>query len=319
MKKPTRRDALKHSAAAGAASLIPVLAPTAAQAEHHEKPTAKDFVFGLNTSTIRSCGGNPTIVEEIEAAGKAGYGSIEPWFRKINAHVDGGGKLSDLKKQLDDHGLAVTSAIGFAKWIVDDDAQRAKGMEEAKRDMDTIAQIGGTRIAAPPAGAPRDKPVDLDRAAERYHALLELGRTMGVTPQVEMWGGHTTIGTLSKAIYVAVKSGHPDACFLGDVYHMFKGGSDFSGLKLLGPNALQTFHMNDYPAEPPRAEMRDSDRVYPGDGIAPIKDILQAFLHVGATPVLNLELFNKAYWAKPIDEVARTGLAKMKAVVVQLS
>jgi len=133
-------------------------------------------------------------------------------------------------------------------------------MEEAKRDMDTIAQLGGTRIAAPPAGPPRDKPVDLDRAAERYHALLELGRTMGVTPQVEMWGGNTTIGTLSKAIYVAVKSGHPDACFLGDVYHIFKGGSDFDGLKLLGPSALQTFHMNDYPAEPPRAEMRASRR-----------------------------------------------------------
>jgi len=301
MNQVTRRDAFKLTAAAGAAGLLPALAPTAANAAPATKPTAKDFVFGLNTSTIRACGGNPTIVEEIEAAGKAGYSSIEPWFRKINAHVKGGGKLADLKKRLDDHGLAVTSAIGFARWIVDDDTKRAQGLEEAKRDMDTIAQLGGTRIAAPPAGAPRDNPVDLDRAAERYHDLLELGSTMGVVPQVEMWGGNTTIGTLSKAIYVAVQSGHPDACFLGDVYHIFKGGSDFDGLKLLGPSALQTFHMNDYPAEPPRAEMRDGDRVYPGDGIAPIKDI-----------------FNKAYWAKPIDEVAATGLAKMKAVVAQL-
>lgn len=45
------------------------------------------------------------------------------------------------------------SGIGFAKWIVDDDDERGKGLEEAKRDMDTLAQIGGKRLAAPPAGA----------------------------------------------------------------------------------------------------------------------------------------------------------------------
>jgi len=96
--------------------------------------------------------------------------------------------------------MTVESAIGFAKWIVDDPAVRSEGLEEAKRDMDTIAQLGGTRIAAPPAGVPRGESVNMDAVAERYRALLELGDEMGVVPQIEMWGGNATIGSVEKAL-----------------------------------------------------------------------------------------------------------------------
>ncbi len=273
----------------------------------------KNFPLCLNMSTIR--GQNLDAAEEIEVAGKAGYDSIEPWFRKISAYVENGGSLKDLKKRIDDHGLTVQSAIGFAPWIVNDADKRATGLEEAKRDMDTIAQLGGTRIAAPPAGAGKKDMVTLDDAADRYRALLELGDKMGVTPQIEMWGGHPIIGTMEKALYVAIKAGHPKACFLGDVYHTYKGGSAFDSILLLGPGALHNYHMNDYPADPPRATINDSHRVYPGDGIAPLTKILQNFKAVGAYPSLSLELFNRDYWKMPALECAKVGLEKMKDAV----
>lgn len=277
--------------------------------------TKKDsrFRLCLNMSTIR--GHELDAAGEVDVAGRAGYDGIEPWFRKIYNYVESGGSLKDLKKRIDDHGLSVESAIGFAKWIVNDPAARAAGLEEAKRDMETIAALGGTRIAAPPAGVKKGEIVDLDDAADRYRALLELGQSVGVTPQIEMWGGHPTIGTVEKALYIAIRAGHPNACFLGDVYHTYKGGSSFDSILLMGPHALQAYHMNDYPADPPRETIRDSDRVFPGDGVAPIVDILRKFMSVGAYPALSLELFNKDYWAMPVDECAKVGLEKMKAVV----
>ena len=212
---------------------------------------AVPFRYCLNMSTIR--GQKPTVEDEIDIAGKAGYDAIEPWVRKIHEYVKGGGELKDLRRRIDDNGLTVESAIGFARWIVDDDTKRAQGFEEAKRDMDTLAQLGGIRIAAPPAGAPRDRAIDPMKAAARYRQLLELGDEMGVVPQIEMWGGNKSIGRVSTAIFIAIECGHPKACFLGDVYHTYKGGSDFDGLRLLGPRAIQHFHMNEYPADPPRA------------------------------------------------------------------
>lgn len=307
---PDRRAFLAGSGLA-LGSLAAVL-PVGAQ----EKPAAaRTFKFGLNMSTIRRQ--ELDAAAEIDVAGKAGYDSIEPWFRKLNEYFEKGGKVEDLKKRIDDHGLTVESAIGFAKWIVNDPAERAAGLEEAKRDMDLIARLGGTRIAAPPAGVPAGEVVSLDDAADRYRALLELGDTMGVVPQVEMWGGNPTIGTVEKALYVAIRSGHPKACFLGDVYHTYKGGSAFESLLLMGPHALQTYHFNDYPADPPRETIKDADRVFPGDGIAPLTAILKHFMAVGAYPVLSLELFNPGYWAMPAEECAKTGLAKMKEAVAK--
>ena len=120
---------------------------------------------------------------------------------------------------------------------------------------------------------------------------------------------------LGESVFVAIESGHPSACLLPDVYHIYKGGSDFSGLKMLGPQAVHVFHMNDYPADPPRETINDRDRVFPGDGVAPLTDILQLMHSVGFAGVLSLELFNPKYWEQDAIEVAQTGLRKMQDAV----
>ncbi len=304
----SRRDLLKTTSVATAGLLA---GSATARAKSERKKGTDPFRYCLNMSTIR--GQELSVTGEVDVAGKAGYDAIEPWLGKLNDYKKSGGSLNDLRRRIEDHGLTVESAIGFARWIVDDDEQRAKGLEEAKREMNLLAQLGAKRIAAPPAGARGT--VDPMAAAERYRKLLEIGDEIGVVPQIEMWGGNPSIGRVSTAIYIAIEAGHPNACFLGDVYHTYKGGSDFEGLKMLGPQALQHFHWNDYPADPPLDKIGDGDRVYPGDGIAPITDIVKGFLQVGAVPVLSLELFNKKYWAMDPLEAAKVGIEKMKASV----
>ena len=168
MKHFSRRDFVLTSATTLAAASALSTPATAAPAADSNEP----FRFCLNTSTIR--GQKLSLVEEIDVAAKAGYDSIEPWIGKINDHVKGGGTLSDIKKQLDDHGLTVESAIGFANWIVDDDAKRAEGLKNARKDMELLAAIGGKRIAAPPAGANNGPKIDLFKAAERYLSLIHI-------------------------------------------------------------------------------------------------------------------------------------------------
>lgn len=271
------------------------------------------FTYCLNTSTIR--GQNLSLGKEIEIAARAGYTGIEPWVRKISDYAGSGGSLKDIRKQLSDSGVTVESAIDFSQWIVDDEAGRAKGFEQAKRGMDLLAQIGGKRIAAPPAGATREPGLDLMKAAERYRALLELGDEMGVVPQIETWGSSKNLHRLGQAMFVVIESGHPKACFLPDVYHTYKGGSDFHGFKQLSAHAVQVLHINDYPADPPRETIGDRDRVMPGDGIAPLRQILGDLLANGSRAVLSLELFNPVYWKQDALEVAKIGLAKMTDAV----
>ena len=274
---------------------------------------ANPFTYCFNTSTIR--GQNLALDKEIEITAKAGYSGIEPWVHKIHEYAGAGGNLKDLRKRISDLGLTVESAISFFQWIVDDDDRRAKGFEQAKRDMEVLAKIGGKRIAAPPAGATREPGLDLMKAAERYRELLELGDKIGVIPQIELWGPSKNLHRLGQCVFVVIESGHPKACFMPDVYHIYKGGSDFTGLKQLSAHAIQVLHMNDYPADPPRDRIGDRDRVMPGDGIAPMTQILRDLCAAGTRAVLSLELFNPDYWKQDPLDVAKIGLTKMKDVV----
>jgi sugar phosphate isomerase/epimerase len=273
------------------------------------------FRYCLNTATIR--GHKLGIVKEIGVAAEAGYEAIELWIDSLREYVKNGGTLLDLKKRISDSGLTVEGAIGFPEWIVDDEARRAKGMERAKLEMDMVAQIGGRRFAAPPAGATDLPKLELMKAAERYRALLEAGEQLGVVPQLEVWGFSKNLGHLSECVAVAMETGHKNACVLPDVFHLYKGGSDIHGIRLLGPEAIQVLHMNDYPNDPPREKVDDSYRMYPGDGVAPLTDLLQALRRTGGQKVLSLELFNRKYWSEDALGTVRTGLAKMKAVVAK--
>ncbi len=285
---------------------LPLSGPQAASSTRPADP----FRYCLNTSTLR--GQKLSLREEVRIASQAGYTGIEPWIREIQAHVKQGGSLKDLNKEIADSGLTVESAIGFSNWIVDDDAKRSAALEQAKREMDLVRQIGGTRIAAPPAGATNQDDLDLAAAAQRYRTLLELGQKMGVTPQLELWGFSKTLSRLGELAHVAIESGHADACVMPDVYHIYKGGSDFNGLKLFNGKQIHVFHMNDYPAQPPRSEINDAARVYPGDGVAPLAQIFETLRSIGFQGALSLELFNPDYWKQDPLTVAKTGLDKMR-------
>jgi sugar phosphate isomerase/epimerase len=305
VKEWTRREWLAV-APAGAAMAV-------SAAASGQNPSRQEFGFCFNTSTIQ--GQKLTIEEEVSIASRAGYQGIEPWVRELEQHERDGRSLADLGKRIRDAGLGVESAIAFFEWAVDDEDRRRKGLEQAKGDMEKVQKIGGKRIAAPPVGATDRSDMDLRRVAERYRALLELGQRMGVVPQAEVWGFSRTLGRLSEAAFVAIESGHPAACILPDVFHLYKGGSAFAGMRLLGPESMHVFHFNDYPASPPRAEISDAQRVYPGDGVAPLADVIRALREIGFHGVLSLELFNRDYWKQDAFQVARTGLEKMRAVV----
>ncbi len=308
----TRRDWLHvTSASITTAMAAETLATSTAHAA--SSPQVSSFAFCLNTSTLQ--GQKLTIEQELQIASEVGYQGVEPWIRELEQYEQSGKSLEDLGKRLRDLGLVVPSAIGFFEWAVDDDARRRQGMEDARRSMELVRRIGGLRLAAPPVGVTDRSDVDLRRVAERYRALLEIGSRIGVIPEVEVWGFSKTLGRLSEAAFVAIEADHPDACILPDVFHLYKGGSGLAGVKLLGPNAIHVFHMNDYPAMPPRAEIADKDRVYPGDGVAPLNTLIENLRSIGFHGMLSLEVFNRDYWAQDPRQVARTGLEKMKRVV----
>jgi sugar phosphate isomerase/epimerase len=303
-----RRDILKTALSGAAVTSIGIesLASKPKKSKHN-------FTFCLNTSTIRKQ--NIGLIAEIETAAKVGFDGIEIWMGTLEKYVKDGGKLSDVKKKSTDLGIVIEDSIGFAKWIVDDETERSKAMEQLKREMDMLAQIGCKRIAAPPFGATTGADVNLKKAAERFNKVVELGKEMGVLPQLELWGFSKNLHLFGETLFVAAESGHPDAIILPDVYHLFRGGSPFEALSMIAGDKIQMFHMNDFPANADKNTMTDGMRVMPGDGVAPFKEIF-GILNKKNTPiVLSLEIFNEDVWKMDALAACQMGIDKMRSVV----
>ncbi|HWZ14395.1 MAG TPA: sugar phosphate isomerase/epimerase family protein [Mucilaginibacter sp.] len=281
------------------------------------KPTEKPaFIYCLNMATIR--GHNLGFIKELETASAAGFRAVEIWMDSLQAYLRTGGTITDAKKRLDDLGLKVEDCIGFAKWIVDDKPTRKKAIEQLKMEMGLLAQIGCKRMAAPAMGATDGVSISLDTVAERYRAILDLSDESGVVPQLEMWGFLKILSNVSDVLYVAMQSGHPSARVLLDIFHLYRGNTSLDTLPLMSPSAVDILHMNDYPAGISHEVITDADRIYPGDGIAPIKRILNTLRRHDQPLVLSAELFNKKYYTQDALTVAKTALVKMKWVTERI-
>jgi 2-keto-myo-inositol isomerase len=300
-----RRQVLKTIGITAGAS---VLNKTTAAA-----PLAKEpFKYSLNMSTIR--GQQLGFIKELEIASKAGFRSVEIWVDTLQAYLDKGGSISDANKRIKDMGLTIENAIGFAQWIVDDDKTRLAGLEQMKKEMDLLAKIGCLRTAAPPMGATDTAKMDLRKVAERYRAILDISDQTGVRPQLELWGFSTNLNKVSDVLYVGAQAEHPQARLLLDVYHIYKGDSSVNSLPLVGKAGIEIFHVNDYPSNISYEKINDADRVYVGDGIAPVREILKTLKKQDKPLVISFEVFNKEYYGQNPLLVAKTALTKMKAV-----
>lgn len=266
----------------------------------------------LNSSTIRPAG----LLDKITIAAETGYSAVELWNDDLTQLEQQGGSLSQIRQRLQDTGLKVPSVIALFDWMQSEGAQKETAFVEARRRMKQAAAVGAPRIVASPV--PDGPNLDIGRAAERYRQLLELGRETGVTPAMEFLGFFRNVYQLEQAVAIARQAEHPDACIVLDPFHLYRGGSGFGGVKLLKEVKISICHFNDSPASPPQFEQVDGDRVYPGDGILPLAQMLRDLVSIGYKGYLSVELFNPSYWQQDLREVARIAREKTESIMAEI-
>ncbi len=267
--------------------------------------------FSMNASTLRGYG--LSLLDQMKGVAGSGFAGYEPWMKDIRA-AKASGTLGDACRIARDGGVSFVNGIAFGQWVNPDPAVRAAGIEETKRDMALLAEMGCPRIAASMFGVqkPGSPIVPKEAIAERYAAVLDLGKSMGVKPLLEYWGHSVNLSRLEDALDVLKMLNRPDAAILADVYHTYRGGGSFAAYRGLSPALLPVLHVNDYPASPARERLVDADRVWPGDGIAPWREIFDNLDAAGADPWLSIELFNPSYWKTTPADTLRTGREKLE-------
>lgn len=271
-------------------------------------PELFPFKTAINTSTLLPF--QLGVKQQVRIAAEAGFEGIELWVKDIELYLANGGTIQDLRAYIADTGLVVVNAIAFFTWADTGAATRKAGLVQAEREMRMLAELGCPAVAAPPYGDVTGS--TLEMIAGHFARLAELARAIGVEPYLEFWGRANQLSKLSQAVFIAMESGLPDAKILLDPFHMYTGGTNLLSLAYLNGANIGIVHVNDYPAAPARDQITDSDRVFPGAGIAPTHELARLLDRAGYRGYLSLELFIESYGAESALEVARRGLAAMQ-------
>lgn len=104
----------------------------------------------------------------------------------------------------------------------------------------------------------------------------------------------------------------PNVGLLLDVWHWHHAGATTEDIINAGRDRIVHVHFNDAPNLPPE-QIRDNQRLLPGEGVINLTGFLQALQKIGYTDALSVEVFGRTK-GKPPEEAARLGLESSLAV-----
>jgi 2-keto-myo-inositol isomerase len=263
----------------------------------------------LDTATIRPA----SLDDKVKFAAEAGFDAIEPWDKELEAYEKEGGNLKDLGKRIKDKGLFVPSMIGLWNALPPTKEAFEASLVDTRRRMRMAADIGCQHVQV--IGNTAGDNWDQKWVAARYREIVEIGvNEFNLRPAL-VFVKFQPIKTFGQALGIALDADHPKAMVIPDTFHMHISGGGFEALKHVKGDTIAIFQFADAPAAPALDEMKDADRVYPGDGVLPLPEVLKDLKATGFKGCVSLELYNPTYWEQDLFTVAKTGLEKTLEVI----
>ena len=299
-----------------AASLVASVFPGSASAASVNVQKEKRYQKGsspwpicLDTATIRPA----TLRDKVKIASKAGFDAIEPWDSELEKFELAGGNLKDLGKEIKDLGLFVPSVIGLWNALPPTKELFESSLKDTRNRMRMASDIGAEHIQTIPNTVGDN--YNQKWVADRYRDLIEIGLKEYKIHPALVFVKYQPVKTMGQAMGIVLDSNHPAAMIIPDTYHMYISEGGFEGLKLINGNSIAIFQFSDAPSAPAISQLQDSHRVYPGDGILPLPQILRDLKASGFRKSISLEMYNPEYWKQDLQKVAETGLRKTLEVI----
>ncbi len=253
---------------------------------------------------------------DIKAAGAAGFDYVEIWAAKLREYLKAN-TTENLKNLIAENNLEAYSinSIEHITFRTPEDYAEIKAETE---ELSNIAmQIGCPYVVVVPGILPEN--VSEERVIEESVQVLtelgELAEKYNVSLAFEFLGQtDCSVQTLDLAKKIVEQVNRANIGLVIDTFHFYAGNSTFEAIETLDPNKLFIFHIND--AENlPKEQLTDAHRLYPGEGILPIKEIKARFDQIGYDKMVSIEIFRPEYWNEDPFEVARKAKATTEKVL----
>ena len=272
--------------------------------------------FGLWWGTIE--GADITTLAEV--AGAAGFGTISTTPAMYFDARAQGASDDDLREVLARAGVTVAVIDPLIHGL-----PGSRDPESVARRFRSTFEYGAQDAfrAAEALGAPfinvahyMGAPTPLDQLIDAIGAIGADARARGLQVLVEFMpeGG---IRNLSDAATIVAGVAAPNVAIMLDTWHLFRTAGSLEDLERLPPGAIGAVQVGDAPAaawgtgvDPPSA-----DRLLPGHGQVPIREIVAIARRNNPDVVVGIEVFNRASVdAAPLDRATAAAAAMIESL-----
>jgi 2-keto-myo-inositol isomerase len=256
------------------------------------------------------------LATDIKAASAAGFDLIEIWAAKLREFLKNN-TAADLKRLLEENDLKPYS-INSIEHITFRNAVDYEKIKAECEELSAVAgEIGCPYVVVVPGKLPEnaDEQKIIDESVKTLNELADIAENYGVSLAFEFLGQtDCSVQTLDLCKKIVEKVNRENVGLVIDTFHFYAGNSSFEAIDSLDPQKLFIFHIND--AENLSKEiLTDAHRLYPGEGILPIKEIKNHFDKIGYDRMVSIEIFRPEYWNEDPFEVARKAKAATEKVL----
>jgi sugar phosphate isomerase/epimerase len=241
--------------------------------------------------------------EAADGCARAGLSWIGLWRHKIQE-----AGLAESKRIIRDSGLKVSSICRGGMFPAATAAERDKRLEDNFRAVEEAAELG-TDLLVLVCGPAPDRDIDQARqwVAEGIERLYPFakhhGVKLGIEPLHPMYAAErSVIVTLDQALTMAEPYDPQHVGVVFDVFHLWWDPLIYRQIERAAGRLL-AFHISDWLVPTPDMLM---GRGMMGDGVIEIRRLREAVEKAGYRGPIEVEIFNRAVWDTPGDDVLAT-------------
>src|SRR5262245_59125238 len=249
----------------------------------------------------------------MEGYAKAGIKAVEPSLVKVREFAQKESPAA-ARRLLDDLGLKAVSSSNQLS-LPEPGEARTRALDDLKWKVELAQAIGADRIVAPSTGTGTYAEDDYKRAVDNLREAGEIAKPFGVTVMLEFSRTSRLAACLPTALRIVRDTNHSNVRVMMDTYHFWGGVSKFEDLELLRDGELHHLHFEDVPANPPREILAQADRVFPGEGIAPLRRIVELLKRKNYAGPASLEMFNPTIQSMDPYQVAMKARATIEPLI----
>jgi 2-keto-myo-inositol isomerase len=250
----------------------------------------------------------------MEGYAKAGIRAVEPSLLKVREFAEKESPAA-ARRLLDDLGLRAVSCSNQVGLSEPGEA-RARSLADLKWKVELARTIGSDRLVAPSTGSGQYTEDDYKRGADHLREAADIAKPFGVSLMLEFTRASRFVAALPTALKMVRDANHPNLRLMMDTFHFWGGISKFEDLELLQDGEMHHLHFEDVPADPPREIQGQPHRVFPGEGIAPLRRIVELLKRKKYAGAASLEMFNPAIQAMDPYQVAMRARAAIEPLIV---